>query len=243
MIKAVIFDLWNTLIEPKEDYHAMKRMKQIFDIPDKKYLEVKRGLMTTRLDTTKDITNYLKNEFGVRDATSEDLKEIEKHIKLDADRVRPFYDAEETLKYLKSKGIKIALISNAASFHKEPLYKFGLAKYFDKVIFSCDVGCWKPEEEIYNLALRELNVSPQRTIMVGDHRNKDYYIPLIMGMKGIHLNRGKQFSDKNPEKGHKHEIKSLTEIISIVQDLRMKELNFKETYPKRYENWCQSYGY
>jgi len=39
---------------------------------------------------------------------------------------------------------------------------------FDTTLFSCHVGLVKPEPEIYNMAMRNLNVQAQDSIFVGD---------------------------------------------------------------------------
>ncbi|MFH1589565.1 MAG: HAD family hydrolase [archaeon] len=244
MIKAVIFDLWNTLIEPTDDYHTMKTMKKLFDIPDKVYHEkVKKGLMTNKLETMDEILGYMKKEFNIREPRYDDIQEIKKVIKRDSEKVRPYYDAKKTLQDLKAAGIKTALISNAASFHKSPLYDFGLDKYFDHVIFSCDVGYWKPDPEIYQLALNKLGVSAYRTIMTGDHVKKDYWVPSRMDIKGIHLNRELTKEYNHPIRGYKTEIKSLYEIMPIIGDLQKKQQAFREKHPERYESWCNYKGY
>jgi len=194
MIKVVIFDLWNTLIDPTHSNHALKEIEKTYNIPKKIYqTTVKKGLMTTPLHTTDDVNNYLKKEFGFNHVTREQLNNLDKIIEKDKIQVELFEDAIPTLECLSKDGYKIALISNAATFHKHPFYKFNLEKYFDYVCFSCDVGFWKPETEIYKLTLKELGLKPCETIMVGDNREKDALVPSTLGMMGLHLDRDKKY--------------------------------------------------
>jgi putative hydrolase of the HAD superfamily len=43
-----------------------------------------------------------------------------------------------------------------------------LKPLMDSVIISCEAGCAKPEREIYEICLRELEVSPEDCVFVGD---------------------------------------------------------------------------
>lgn len=74
----------------------------------------------------------------------------------------------DVLRVLRAQGKKLGLISNAdvteiAAWDRSPL-----AECFDSVILSCHVGCVKPEKEIYELAMRELDVQADESIFVGD---------------------------------------------------------------------------
>lgn len=69
---------------------------------------------------------------------------------------------------LKGRGLKLSLISNADAIDKKFWQLSPLASYFDDVIFSCDVGVMKPSAEIYQLAMRRLDVRSEQSIFVGD---------------------------------------------------------------------------
>jgi len=166
---------------------------------------VKRGVMTTPLNSTEEIVNYITQAFGKNNVNKKQFQELEERIEKDKNMIELYDDTIKTLEYLKDNNVKIALISNAATFHKDPLYKFGLDKYFDYVCFSCDVGYWKPQKEIYKITLENLGLKPEETIMIGDNKQKDFEMPKEIGINGLHLNRNN--STKNP-----HTINSLYEI-------------------------------
>jgi len=74
----------------------------------------------------------------------------------------------DTLAKLKRGGKLLGLISNAdineiAGWEDSPL-----RRYFNSVVFSCNVGYVKPEKEIYEIALRELGVRAEDVLYVGD---------------------------------------------------------------------------
>jgi putative hydrolase of the HAD superfamily len=69
-------------------------------------------------------------------------------------------------KQLKKQGYKIGILSDQWHLSKEVFARKKDLKLFDDVILSCDVGMRKPQKEIYELALNNLNVSPEETIFI-----------------------------------------------------------------------------
>jgi putative hydrolase of the HAD superfamily len=77
-------------------------------------------------------------------------------------------DTLTTLDKLKESGKLLGLISNADVNEIEGWKDSPLRRYFDSVVFSCNVGYVKPEREIYLKCLKELSVLPEDTLYVGD---------------------------------------------------------------------------
>lgn len=72
------------------------------------------------------------------------------------------------IRYLHERGIRLAVISNAA---REEIVGWGrcaLRPLFDAALFSCDLGCAKPEAAIYRAACCRLGTEPERILFVGD---------------------------------------------------------------------------
>ncbi|UCG30019.1 MAG: HAD family hydrolase [candidate division WOR-3 bacterium] len=74
----------------------------------------------------------------------------------------------ETLGRLKRREKLLGLISNADVNEILGWRDSPLSRFFDSVVFSCDVGFVKPEKEIYMKCLDELGVLPGETLYVGD---------------------------------------------------------------------------
>ena len=90
-----------------------------------------------------------------------------------------------TLGKLKSIGKLLGLVSNAdvneiAGWRDSPLQP-----YFDSVVFSCRTGYVKPEKEIYEVALEELNVLPAEVVYVGDGGSDELKAAKMMGMTTV----------------------------------------------------------
>jgi beta-phosphoglucomutase len=81
-----------------------------------------------------------------------------------------FRGAENFLKILKSKGIKLALATSAS---KQTALMLGkkVIKYFDVEIFAEDVGKGKPDPEIFLKAAMKLSLKPNECIVFEDATN------------------------------------------------------------------------
>jgi putative hydrolase of the HAD superfamily len=74
----------------------------------------------------------------------------------------------ETLQALRAAGYKLALVSNADVIEVSGWSDSPLSGLFDAELFSCHVGCAKPDREIYERCLRELGLGAEQCWFVGD---------------------------------------------------------------------------
>jgi putative hydrolase of the HAD superfamily len=74
----------------------------------------------------------------------------------------------ETLKQLRFAGFRLGLISNADVMEVTAWSESPLAGLFDVEIFSCTVGCVKPELAIFTKCLDALGLRGEECIFVGD---------------------------------------------------------------------------
>ncbi len=89
------------------------------------------------------------------------------------------------LEALKARGQKLGLISNAdvmevAAWHRSPI-----APVFGAAVFSCEVGCVKPEPEIYRLCLDRLGVRPAQCVFVGDGGSRELEGARALGLTTV----------------------------------------------------------
>ncbi len=89
------------------------------------------------------------------------------------------------LESLKKRGKRIGLISNADVTEVAAWGGSKIGHLFDSTIFSCVVGCVKPERQIYELSLRELGVSPDEAVFVGDGGSNELEGAKKVGMATI----------------------------------------------------------
>lgn len=82
---------------------------------------------------------------------------------------------QQLLKYIKElkKHYKIGLLSNVGRKGLETRFEEGeLAKYFDAVVVSGDIGYAKPEAQAYEITADKLNVRLDECVMIDD--KEDY---------------------------------------------------------------------
>ncbi|WP_258111589.1 HAD family hydrolase [Alicyclobacillus sp. SP_1] len=103
---------------------------------------------------------------------------------------------------------KVAIVTNG-SIHRQKakISNSNLGDCFDTIIISEEVGFWKPDNRIFELALNKLNVQPEETLFVGDDIEKDIGGCQKANIKGIWFN---PYSNKNDT-----EIQPFAEINSL----------------------------
>lgn len=70
----------------------------------------------------------------------------------------------------KSSGLQVALLTNVIEPTYNVLSEAGYYDYFDVVIASCKVGLAKPQDEIYQLALDQLNTTAEQSVFIDDRQ-------------------------------------------------------------------------
>ncbi len=84
-----------------------------------------------------------------------------------------FDDTLPVLRQLKSRGVKIAVLSNVGMDIRDCLDRAGVSDLLDGVVLSYEVGLVKPDPAIYALALDVLDLPGSQTLMVGDSPQDD----------------------------------------------------------------------
>ncbi|MBL8929567.1 MAG: HAD-IA family hydrolase [Kineosporiaceae bacterium] len=84
-----------------------------------------------------------------------------------------YEDAIPTLTALRDKGIRIALVSNIGTGIQSVLDRCGLTDMLDAVVLSYQVGAVKPGPDIFEHALRAIDVPAEQALMVGDSWQDD----------------------------------------------------------------------
>jgi putative hydrolase of the HAD superfamily len=77
-------------------------------------------------------------------------------------------DTVPFLSWLRSSGVRTALVSNCADTTRALLANLGVIPLVDAVVLSCEVGSVKPYPEIYVTALEELGVAAVDAVFIDD---------------------------------------------------------------------------
>lgn len=208
MIKAVIFDMFETLITHfNSPLYFGKQIAEDMDIPEAKLREI------------WDPTDYDRT---IGKMTLEEVFEqiLRASDKYDADMVRRLADKRTKTKIecfnhlheeilpmfekLKEQGVLVGLISNCYFEEAAVIKDSKLWQYFDVACLSCEQGVAKPEEEIFRRCVEQLGVTYEECLYVGDGGSYELETAKKLGMKPLqavwYLQQGsKQPTWRKPE--------------------------------------------
>jgi putative hydrolase of the HAD superfamily len=80
----------------------------------------------------------------------------------------PLEGVFETLRGLRARGVRTAVVSNGDGRVRAKLAGLGLAEHVEFVVDSHDEGVEKPDPEIFQRAIGRLGVPPERAAYIGD---------------------------------------------------------------------------
>ncbi len=222
MIKAIIFDLDNTLV----DFMTMKDRA----IDAAVHAMVDSGLNMTQAQAKEKINaiykregieyqqvfdEFLKEEYGCIDNKIISAGIVAYRTAREA-ALKPYPKVFPTLIELIKMGIKLAIVSDAPS--NEAWLRLSYLNFhhlFDVIITYDESRERKPSPAPFNLALSKLNLSAKECLMIGDWADRDVVGAKAVGMKTVFARYGDTFNTVHP--GSDYDINSISELINIVK--------------------------
>ncbi|OGU73634.1 MAG: hypothetical protein A2V93_09180 [Ignavibacteria bacterium RBG_16_34_14] len=221
MIKAIVFDLDNTLV----DFMKMKRRAIEEAIP----AMIDAGLKVTSEEANRIIDEIYK-ERGIEyqnvfDVLLQRILNKVDHKILSAGiiayrRAReasliPYPHVYSTLNSLLKLGIKMGVLSDAPA--KEAWLRIAFLNFqhtFDAVVTFDDTGERKPSPAPFLKILERLEVNPQEALMVGDWAERDIQGAMKIGMKTAFAKYGDTFNTEQHDADY--ELPDISVLIDIV---------------------------
>ena len=222
MIKAVIFDVDNTLT----DFMRTKRaavdsaVESMIDAG----LRVRKEVMVEKIFATywkegvedqKIFDKVLKSEFG-----RVDYKLLAAGIvgyrRSKAGTLALYPHVHLTLLELMRLGVKSAALSDAPKLEVWlRIVGLGLHHYFDHVITSEDLGAHKPAPAPFRKALEMLGTKPGETVMVGDWAERDVVGAQNLGIRTAWAKYGDTHETK--DSGAEFVLTDISELVDIIR--------------------------
>ena len=189
MIKAVIFDMFETLITLFEGktYFGEDIAKDVGIDPKvfrKVWHETEHDRSIGRLTIEEGLAVTFR-ELGVY--CEERVKEIAgKRLAALNDTFSAIPDdSERLLRELHKHGLKTGLITNTFSDERDLIRECKLFPHFDAVRISYEQGVCKPDPAMYLSITEELGVKTEDCLYVGDGGSGELYAARDLGMKAV----------------------------------------------------------
>ena len=178
MIKAVLFDLDGTLLNRDASVRSFveNQYERLFNhlkhIPKEIYIERFLTLENRGYVWKDTVYTQLKKELNISSLTVEEL--LNDYVCEFRQHCIPFEGLREMLDELKNLNVKLGIITNGfGHFQLENIKALGIEKDFNSIIISEWEGIKKPNLEIFQRALKKLQVAPSTSVYIGDHPLND----------------------------------------------------------------------
>lgn len=246
LIRAVIFDLGNTLMYPvapdlwpeviKRGNQAL--MQHLCDLDllndcDDFVLEFNQRLHQYYEERDKQffetstflVLKELLAEKGHADVPDSVIREsLDAHYAITQKNWQLEDDTIACLDSLQEQNYKLGLMSNAGD-HRDVLQlveKFGLTPYFEFILTSAGCGFRKPHYKIFQLALEQVNARGEDVVMVGDTLDADILGANRMGMYSIWITRRAESPlDSTSTVQPRAVIKTLGELPELLREMEL----------------------
>lgn len=197
MIKAVIFDLDNTLYAYDPCHLAgieamYVRLLEYVSVSHEQFLAyLDKAKMWVKNNNAGTAASHNRILYCQNICESLNLNPVEMPVILYnaywsefLDKMKLFENALDVLLELKKKGIKIGICTDLTAFIQlKKIRRLGLSSIVDAVVTSEECGAEKPSRKMFDVILKKLEVSPQETVVVGDSLEKD-----VLGAKNAGVN-------------------------------------------------------
>ena len=217
-IKAIIFDAYGTLFDVNSA--AEKCKDKIGD----KWEPFANFWRTTQLEYTW-LRSLMKRHKDFWQITEESLDKSMMAFNIDPEMknellnlykvLSPFQEVPETLKLLKEKNFKLAILSNGTPSLLNDLVKSNnLNNLFDDLFSIEEVKIYKPHPKVYDLPIEKYKIKKNEVVFLSAN-TWDVSGAGNYGYQSIWVNRNNNIFDNLDYKPN-NQIKNLSELINLI---------------------------
>lgn len=216
MIRAVVFDLWNTLVfspagSPFQRMRDLLRPEQAAFFPDL----VRDGMVQPHAS----VRAFLETWKGSVHLDEAQMEAMAQAFAEAGGQAECFPGTPEVVGAVRDLA-RVALLSNTQTFGLELLERLGIAERIRTRILSAEIGALKPEPAAFEAVQRRLGLFPGNLAMVGDNWNDDVEGAVAAGWTAIWVNRElKPRPDHDPELAI-YEVRSLDRLPELIRSLQ-----------------------
>ena len=216
MIRAVVFDLWNTLVHSQHGDPFQHLRRLLTPSQEAGFAAFKREAMDRCHDDARVLLDRWQAGMSLSADQLEAMAEVFQTAKDDA---ACFPEALGALQGTR-KAARLALLSNTQNFDMEFLERLGLTGLLPNRFLSAELGCMKPDPRVFAMVQRKMGLFPGEIAMVGDSWRDDVQGALEAGWTAIWVNRaGLPHPPVDPE-ALLIEVPDLAPVPSIIENLQ-----------------------
>ncbi len=170
-IRAVACDLFGTLVHLPDPWFRRLAPK-LLGVPARAWLSaVRRVGLRQSFSAVEELVSALAEQAGASQSQGQEL--LVQALREQVARAQLAPGAVSVLRFLRRRGLKLALVSNLSSAHARVLEDLGLLELFDVQLLSCNLGITKPSPEVFSRLSQELGLPPSQILVVGDSEASD----------------------------------------------------------------------
>ncbi|MFV0556792.1 MAG: HAD family hydrolase [Lactovum sp.] len=234
MIKAVIFDMDDTLFYPEIPFE--KALKKFFpkykDDISEIYQSFRRisdkeieGVLVGKYDMEAFHQLRIKKtieSFGCKEISNKQAVDFQSCYSEAQKSIQLLNGIKATFDYLKEKEIRLGLLTNGSTEHqlkKVDYLKLGEYMEAADIVVSEETGFSKPDKEIFDLMREKLQLTAEELLYVGDNYENDILGGAHSGWKTLWINHQKMKKDFLKDKQADYEIHSHKELLLLMKQL------------------------
>lgn len=221
MIKAIVFDLDDTLISEREYIKSGFKViaKEISDKYKLNKKEVFEKMEELFEKSSKNVFNRILENYEIEYEKNEILRLIGIYRNHEP-KIKFFDDVIPTITELKKRGYKIGMITDGyKETQNKKLDTLKCRGLFDEIIVTDELGreFWKPHEKSYMILKEKFECSYEEMIYIGDNEEKDFITSNQLGIYTIKKEDGGIYINTIYPKEYKSKriIKKIEELINI----------------------------
>lgn len=224
MVKAVLFDLDDTLISERQYiksgfFHIAGIVSERHKIPIKK---ITIDLMDLFDECPKNVFNRLLDLYKIKYTTGAILDLVDKY-RNHLPEIQFYDDVIPCIQHLKLMNVKVGIVTDGyANVQLRKLISVNAYNYFDEIILTDELGreFWKPHSKAFEIAKMRLGLKYDEMIYVGDNPQKDFYVRKILPIKTVRIFRKGIYKDAKYRENVREDysINSLDELKAIINN-------------------------